>query len=107
MSTIDTLMSARSLRRSRSAVAEARWARPALAALLVLTAAAYLWDLGASGYANSFYAAAVQAATHSWKAFFFGSLDSSSFISVDKPPARRRGRRCRSRARRAAPARAW
>ena len=29
----------------------------------------------------------MQAATHSWKAFFFGSLDSSSFISVDKPPA--------------------
>jgi 4-amino-4-deoxy-L-arabinose transferase-like glycosyltransferase len=64
-----------------------RWARPALIALLVLTAAAYLWDLSASGTANSFYAAAVQAGTKSWKAFFFGSLDSSSFITVDKPPA--------------------
>ena len=63
------------------------WARPALIALLVLTAAAYLWDLSASGTANSFYAAAVQAGTKSWKAFFFGSLDSSSFITVDKPPA--------------------
>ena len=59
----------------------------ALAALLILTAAAYIWDLGASGSANSFYAAAVQAATKSWKAFFFGSLDSSNFITVDKPPA--------------------
>ena len=48
---------------------------------------AYLWDLSASGYANSFYAAAVQAGTKSWKAFFFGSIDSSSFITVDKPPA--------------------
>ncbi|HWD73824.1 MAG TPA: glycosyltransferase family 39 protein [Solirubrobacteraceae bacterium] len=65
----------------------AHWPRLALGALLVLTAAAYVWDLGASGYANSFYAAAVQAATKSWKAFFFGSLDSSSFITVDKPPA--------------------
>ena len=46
-----------------------------------------MWDLTASGYANSFYAAAVQAGTKSWKAFFFGSLDSSSFITVDKPPA--------------------
>jgi 4-amino-4-deoxy-L-arabinose transferase-like glycosyltransferase len=63
------------------------WQRGAVAALLVLTAVAYLWDLTASGYANSFYAAAVQAGTKSWKALFFGSLDPSSFITVDKPPA--------------------
>ena len=43
--------------------------------------------MSASGDANSFYAAAVQAGTRSWKAFFFGSLDSSNFITVDKPPA--------------------
>jgi 4-amino-4-deoxy-L-arabinose transferase-like glycosyltransferase len=65
----------------------AAWEWPALLALLALTALAYLWDLSSSGYANSFYAAAVQAGTKSWKAFFFGSLDSSSFITVDKPPA--------------------
>ena len=47
----------------------------------------YLWDLGASGWANSFYSAAVQAGTKSWKAFFFGSFDSSNFITVDKSPA--------------------
>ncbi|MGD1057839.1 MAG: glycosyltransferase family 39 protein [Solirubrobacteraceae bacterium] len=63
------------------------WARPALLALLLLTAGAYLWDLSLSGYANSFYAAAVQAGTKSWKAMFFGSIDSSNFITVDKPPA--------------------
>jgi 4-amino-4-deoxy-L-arabinose transferase-like glycosyltransferase len=68
-------------------IAYARWARPALVALLLITATTYAWDLSASGYANSFYAAAVQAGTESWKAFFFGSLDSSSFITVDKPPA--------------------
>jgi 4-amino-4-deoxy-L-arabinose transferase-like glycosyltransferase len=28
----------------------------------------------------------VQAGTKSWKAFFFGSLDASNFITVDKPP---------------------
>jgi 4-amino-4-deoxy-L-arabinose transferase-like glycosyltransferase len=63
------------------------WARPLLIALLAITAISYLIDLTASGYANSFYAAAVQAGTKSWKAFFFGSIDSSNFITVDKPPA--------------------
>jgi 4-amino-4-deoxy-L-arabinose transferase-like glycosyltransferase len=63
------------------------WVRPALLALLVGTAVLYLWGLGASGWANSFYSAAVEAGTRSWKAFFFGSFDSSNFITVDKPPA--------------------
>jgi 4-amino-4-deoxy-L-arabinose transferase-like glycosyltransferase len=62
------------------------WYRPALFALLAATAVLYLWDLSASGNANSFYAAAVQAGAKSWKAWFFGSLDSSNFITVDKPP---------------------
>jgi len=66
---------------------DAAWIRPALLTLLALTAVLYLWDLGASGWANSFYSAAVQAGTKSWKAFFFGSSDSSNFITVDKPPA--------------------
>ena len=43
--------------------------------------------LGASGWANSFYSAAVQAGTQSWKALFFGSSDAANFITVDKPPA--------------------
>jgi 4-amino-4-deoxy-L-arabinose transferase-like glycosyltransferase len=55
--------------------------------LLLLTAIAYLWGLSKNGYANEFYAAAVQAGSTSWKAFFFGSFDSSNFITVDKPPA--------------------
>ena len=62
------------------------WVRPALLSLLVGTAVLYLWGLGASGWANSFYSAAVQAGTKSWKAFFFGSSDASNFITVDKPP---------------------
>ena len=64
-----------------------RWARPALFGLLTLTAILYLWDLTRNGWANDFYAAAVQAGTKSWKAFFFGSFDSSNFITVDKTPA--------------------
>lgn len=64
-----------------------RWVKPAVGALLVATAVLYLWGLGASGWANSFYSAAVQAGTKSWKAFFFGSSDSANFITVDKPPA--------------------
>ena len=63
------------------------WARPALLGLLVGTAVLYLAGLSRSGYANEFYAAAVQAGTKSWKAFLFGSLDSSNFITVDKTPA--------------------
>ena len=64
-----------------------RWVRPTLIALLALTALGYLWALGDSGWANSFYSSAVQAGTKSWKAFFFGSSDASNFITVDKPPA--------------------
>jgi 4-amino-4-deoxy-L-arabinose transferase-like glycosyltransferase len=64
-----------------------RWYRPGFIIMLAAVAVLYLWDLSASGYANTFYAAAVQAGTESWKAWFFGSLDSSSFITVDKPPA--------------------
>nr|WP_246281961.1 glycosyltransferase family 39 protein [Fodinicola acaciae] len=63
------------------------WHRPALAVLLLGTAALYLWNLGASGYANDFYAAAVQAGTQDWKALLFGALDPANFITVDKPPA--------------------
>ncbi|MFF7095941.1 glycosyltransferase family 39 protein [Streptomyces rubradiris] len=64
-----------------------RWARPALLVLLAATLLLYLYGLGASGYANSFYSAAVQAGSASWKAFFFGSLDAGNAITVDKPPA--------------------
>src|SRR3954467_11932937 len=62
------------------------WARPALIALLFGTAVMYLWGLGASGWANSYYSGAVQAATQSWKAFFYGSTDASNFITIDKTP---------------------
>ncbi len=50
------------------------------------TALLYLWGLGSSGWANSFYSAAVQAGSESWKAFFFGSSDAANSITVDKTP---------------------
>ncbi|MFF8833892.1 ArnT family glycosyltransferase [Streptomyces sp. NPDC015130] len=66
---------------------DAPWVRPAFLGLLAVTTALYLGNLSASGYANSFYSAAVQAGGESWKAFFFGSLDAANAITVDKPPA--------------------
>ena len=60
-----------------------RWALPAL---LAGTALLYLWGLSESGWANSFYAAAAQAGSESWKAFFFGSSDAANSITVDKTP---------------------
>src|SRR6478609_780303 len=71
----------------RGADADPSWARPALLGLLLVTLVLYTWNLTASGYANSFYSAAVQAGSDSWKAFFFGSSDAASSITVDKPPA--------------------
>ncbi|MFJ9559167.1 ArnT family glycosyltransferase [Streptomyces fuscichromogenes] len=62
-----------------------RWARPALWAILLLATALYAWNL-TSLTGNTFYDAAVYSGTKSWKAFFFGALDSGSFITVDKPP---------------------
>jgi 4-amino-4-deoxy-L-arabinose transferase-like glycosyltransferase len=62
-----------------------RWARPVLWAILVLATALYAWNLS-SITGNTFYDAAVYSGTKSWKAFFFGALDSGSFITVDKPP---------------------
>ncbi|MFE4229416.1 glycosyltransferase family 39 protein [Arthrobacter sp. NPDC056886] len=66
---------------------QARWVRPSAALLLIVTAALYLWNLEATGYANSFYAAAIQAGTKDWTALLFGSLDAGNAITVDKPPA--------------------
>ena len=54
--------------------------------LLLITAALYLWNITINGMANSYYAAAAQAASVNWTAWLFGSLDAANFISVDKPP---------------------
>ncbi|MDV7174082.1 glycosyltransferase family 39 protein [Gordonia amicalis] len=61
--------------------------RLSLAALLIGTGVLYLWNLSINGWANSFYSAAIQAGSESWKAWFFGSSDMANSITVDKPPA--------------------
>jgi 4-amino-4-deoxy-L-arabinose transferase-like glycosyltransferase len=71
----------------RGSAHDPAWVRPSLIALVLGTAALYLANLSASGWGNSFYAAAVKAGSQSWEAMFYGSLDKSNFITVDKPPA--------------------
>ncbi|WWW18583.1 glycosyltransferase family 39 protein [Nocardia vulneris] len=63
-----------------------RWERVGLAALLIGTAAAYLWHITVNGMGNNFYAAATWAGSRNWEALLFGSLDPGNFITVDKPP---------------------
>ena len=63
------------------------WSTPAMILLGVLAGVLYFHQLDSNAMSNTFYAAAVKSGTESWKAFFFGSLDRSSFITVDKPPA--------------------
>jgi 4-amino-4-deoxy-L-arabinose transferase-like glycosyltransferase len=68
-----------------------RWAptghQLVVAGIALLAAGLYTWGLARNGTANAYYAAAVRSGAGSWKAFFFGSLDPGSFITVDKPPA--------------------
>lgn len=62
------------------------WEQIGLAALLMGTAASFLWGLDRNGWANPYYSAAAQAGSQDWKAFFFGSLDAGNLITIDKPP---------------------
>jgi 4-amino-4-deoxy-L-arabinose transferase-like glycosyltransferase len=71
----------------RGRTADPSWVRPSLLGLLAATGLLYLWDLAASGWANAFYSAAVQAGASNWEAFFYGSSDAGNSITVDKPPA--------------------
>ena len=68
-------------------VTSQRWERPALIGLLTVTTLLYVWGLGSSGWANSFYSAAVQAGSQSWTAFLWGSSDAANSITFDKTPA--------------------
>jgi len=65
----------------------AAWERPALFALLAMTAVLYLWGIGDAGWGNLPSAAAVQAGTQSWTAFLYGSADAANSITVGSPPA--------------------
>jgi len=58
----------------------------AMPLLAAVSGALYLINLVVSGYANTYYAMAAQAASQSWSALFFGALDAQGFITIDKPP---------------------
>ncbi|MEZ2390416.1 ArnT family glycosyltransferase [bacterium RCC_150] len=78
----------RSEPRPASAARITQWQhRLQLAVVLIATGVLYLWNLGASGWANAFYSAAAQAGSQNWTAWFFGSSDAANSITVDKPPA--------------------
>lgn len=62
------------------------WERPTLLLLLLANSILYFGNIGGSGWANSFYSAAVQSGSKDWVAFFFGSSDWGNAITVDKPP---------------------
>ena len=65
---------------------DSAWVLPAHVGVLALAAFVYVFNLSVSGYANTFYSMAAQAAASDWSAWFWGSLDPSNFITVDKPP---------------------
>ena len=55
-------------------------------ALLCASAVLNLWALTSVGWGNAYYSAAARSMGSSWKSFFFASLDSGNFVSIDKPP---------------------
>src|SRR6478609_5612515 len=65
--------------------------RVTLAHLFVAAIAGFSLFLGLAnitrqGFANLYYAAAVRSMMQNWHAFYFASLDSKGFVSIDKPP---------------------
>jgi 4-amino-4-deoxy-L-arabinose transferase-like glycosyltransferase len=62
-----------------------RWERPALAAVLAVATVLYAWGIG-NAAVHPFYGAAIRSMAGSWRAFFFGGLDASGSISIDKLP---------------------
>src|SRR5512141_674520 len=61
-----------------------RWG--ALASVVILAGVLRFANLAALGYANHYYAAAVQSMMQSWHNFFFAAAEPGGAVSVDKPP---------------------
>ena len=78
------LATIREIARSRSR--DAAWVLPATAGVLLAATLLYVVNLTVSGYANVYYSGAAWAASQSWSAWFFGSIDPANFITLDKPP---------------------
>ena len=73
-------------RLARGREADPAWSRPLLWLVAVLAGALTFWGLIRNGYANTYYAEAAQAASHSWKAWLTNALDTSGSDSLDKGP---------------------
>ncbi|MEU6775074.1 glycosyltransferase family 39 protein [Streptomyces sp. NPDC046759] len=63
----------------------AHWERPALVTVLVVAALLYAWGMGHAAI-HPYYSAAIRSMATSWRAFFFGGLDTSGSITLDKLP---------------------
>lgn len=77
-----TTVSVRAQRLSRTAVIRLA----AIAAVILLAAVLRFANLQALGYANHYYAAAVESMLKSWHNFFFVAAEPGGAVSVDKPP---------------------
>ena len=71
---------------TRSTTATRPWHRVALIGILLLAVFLHFFRLGQEGYANLYYAAAVDSMLDSWHNFFFNAFDPAGFVTVDKPP---------------------
>ncbi|MFI5003802.1 MAG: glycosyltransferase family 39 protein [Solirubrobacterales bacterium] len=70
----------------RGRPADPPWARLALIGVALLAGVLMLWNLTANGYANTYYASAVYAGSHSFSALFYDALDLSRYVALDKTP---------------------
>src|SRR3984957_6654698 len=73
-------------RLARGREADPAWSRPLLWLVAVLAGALTFWGLTRNGYANTYYAEAAQAASHSWRAWLTNAVDTSGSDSLDKGP---------------------
>ena len=55
-------------------------------AIVLLAAALRFANLWSLGYANSYYAAGVEAMLQSWHNFFFVAAEPGGSVTLDKPP---------------------
>jgi 4-amino-4-deoxy-L-arabinose transferase-like glycosyltransferase len=72
--------------RALPAPVDPAWSRPCLAIVAAFAAVLMAWGLARNGYANTYYASAVYAASKSWGSFFVNALDLSGYVTVDKTP---------------------
>ncbi|MEU6225533.1 glycosyltransferase family 39 protein [Streptomyces sp. NPDC047042] len=69
----------------RGPEAAPHWERPALASVLVVATVLYAWGIDHAAI-HPYYSAAARSMATSWRALFFGGLDPSGSITIDKLP---------------------